>query len=251
MNLNFDDYVSAGYYITTLYDDEKTYQQQEPMARELAVRKTLLPLHYFTLSGCKADFIPNIGWKLTEPEPFEIPTHIQPAIDTDLEHRFYHKQIGHPKAWYSLDHIRDFLDKFGEHISNTEIIGAGLHVRFLEDFFEAEREFDPDKTLAKNGAFVVVNMQQPVDPHGEVLGYEVAGFEYDIDHSMFCYHLVETCFEKYGIKPNKLGLYETLEEASICSHYANYDNEYGYSIGNCAWYPLLLIKYSIAAAQRK
>jgi hypothetical protein len=94
------------------------------------------------------------------------------------------------------------------------------------------------------GSYAVILRREPLRSDGEILGFEVLGYDFGLEHSMFCVELVEACFEEYGVRPNAVGHYDTFTEAKQCADYANYV-PIDAPVENSNWYPMLVVQYPL------
>jgi hypothetical protein len=114
--------------------DPKTHRERQEAKqrgiRHQALRQSLLPPHFPTLTLCMNNFIPDSGWELHKPDAFQVPPHVLPEINRALKQHFDAGDIGWQHVWYSLDTLMSFLAQFETHISNAIVLGIGLHKRY-------------------------------------------------------------------------------------------------------------------------
>lgn len=225
--MNLADYISAGYYITTY-----TYRD----------KAALIPERVLDF-GCLGHFIPDVGWKLETAEPFCINSPDLAEINFFLENAFIEDKIGFDKIWYSIVDVQAFLKKLGAKINEPMILGLGFHRTLVQDL-QSQLALEPDYPHTKYGIYNSLLRNQPLAASGNALGYEVLGLGTNIDHSMYCYDsLISEQYEKHQLSLNEIGLYQNFEDARIVADAANQE-----VIGNCRWYPFLVIDYTIEKA---
>jgi hypothetical protein len=117
----------------------------------------------------------------------------------------------------------------------THVVGIGLHRSLLESF-ESQLMKDVNKGL---GLVELVNEGRPPAEGGNALGFEPLGFEATKFHSWLCHSAPDGVYKGFGIRPNQLGLIETLNDARQV-------NEYLLQTGAepAIWEPWLLLDYA-------
>ena len=122
-----------------------------------------------------------------------------------------------------LKDIIEFKEKFCNNIDNLKIISLNIH---KDDYKKLDIE---DYLLEK---------KITVDKSGEILGFEILGYAYGAIY--FHSYIFEYYDEKeFGLKLNKYGFINSIEEARKLSDYSN-ENELGEPVH---WLPILLIEY--------
>jgi hypothetical protein len=81
-------------------------------------------------------------------------------------------------------------------------------------------------------------------PAGQVLGFEVLGFDQGQFHTWLCYSLHEDASTDLGIVPNDRGLLSTLAEARLVSNTAN-QGPWGVNgvAEEYTWFPALITQH--------
>jgi hypothetical protein len=121
--------------------------------------------------------------------------------------------------------------------SMARVLGVALHESLLESF-QSQLSKDVNKGL---GLVELVNERQPPADGGRTVGFEPLGFEGTKFHSWLCHYAPAEAYERFGIRPNHLGLIDTLEDARRV-------NDYLLQTGAepAIWEPWLVIDYTPA-----
>ena len=119
--------------------------------------------------------------------------------------------------------------------SSTHVIGIGLHTSLL-DSFESQLVKDVNRGT---GLLELVNEKRPPADGGNALGFEPLGFEATKFHSWLCHYAPDEAYKRFSIRPNQLGLIDTLDDARQV-------NEYLLQTGAepAVWEPWLLLDYA-------
>jgi hypothetical protein len=115
-----------------------------------------------------------------------------------------------------------------------------LHTSLL-DSFESQLAKDINRGT---GLLELVNEKRPPADGGNALGFEPLGFEATKFHSWLCLYARDEAYKRFGIRPNQLGLIDSLEDARQV-------NEYLLQTGAepAIWEPWLLLDYAPQSAQ--
>lgn len=93
------------------------------------------------------------------------------------------------------------------------IVGVGLHKSRIEDWQEP---YDQEGVKGR------ILQQQPMEHGGQILGFDIAGYDYhDFDHSWLSHGHHRDVFNELGIRPCKFGLLQIREEAVLSRDYTN------------------------------
>lgn len=233
------DFISAGYYLTqpTAYDleDEKI--------------QALIPNSVLSLSSCVSPAIPDNAWE-HQNDKFGLSKLILTEMNTYFSEIYAQQKIGYLSTWYNLDNVRGFLAKFGQYLPNVTILGRGIHSEILFDIQELAREEDESAIKSGYGKFGIyecILANQSLDEDGQLMGYEVIGVGHSgLQHSMYCYNLIDDFAEQFNATPNENGFYNDFHLAQKCAYKANdyYDDPTNpFPLGDSIWYPLLVVKY--------
>ncbi len=115
------------------------------------------------------------------------------------------------------------------------MVGIGLHQSLFESF-ESQLTKDVNQGL---GLLELVKERQPPADGGNAVGFEPLGFEATKFHSWLCHYAPDEVYKRFGIRPNQLGLIETLKDARQV-------NEYLLQTGAepAIWEPWLVLDYT-------
>jgi hypothetical protein len=133
----------------------------------------------------------------------------------------------------------DLLNRFVAD-SKARVVGIALHQSLLESF-QSQLSKDLNKGL---GLLELLNEQQPPAHGGRTVGFEPLGFEGTKFHSWLCHYAPDEAYKRFGIRPNQLGLIDTLEEARRV-------NDYLLETGAepAIWEPWLVLDYTTAVPE--
>jgi hypothetical protein len=156
----------------------------------------------------------------------------------------FEKSYGWPGVFYSLQEAETAKGLFFSKESNILLIGLGLPTQFVEDFILYAAPPLPEPGYAPTGEtgwLEVVKRQQSL-PQGQFLGFELLTVQYGlVTESWLCNGLEAHFLETLGIRPNRWGLIEDLENAKRCCKAIN-EKEVAAEPG--LWLPWALVKYN-------
>lgn len=138
-----------------------------------------------------------------------------------------------PNVFSSPEFAQRFVRELEVSTYELLLIGLGYPAVFVDSFGKEDDTVPPM-------LWAMVNKRIPMAPAGEILGYEVLGGEQFGYHSWLCYHYEEIGFEKFGMRPNRYGLIERLEDAKKIADHVDAEGT-----ANGPWYPWLIVRYSL------
>jgi hypothetical protein len=156
--------------------------------------------------------------------------------------RFDAGEIGYPNMLHTLRIARDMLRRFPISPGGWNLLGLGLRrdvaASFVADYAPtAENERVPDiaETITKEIA---------LDSSGNIIGYEVLGWESSQFHSGYCSLSTKDISRELGIFPSTNGLLGSYAEAAKIADGAAqpHDVSPGSSI---AWDPWAVVSYPV------
>lgn len=220
-NISLDDYYSAGYFL--IRKNKRPEWLDEPVG--------LVPSEIISL---EAGFCPkfNVSWEWTDQTA-------DFGIDDTKWHEFKdwrEKQRAHDFEIWSMfrstNAARHFVEMF---IPETKrdgltIIGAGLHKSCIDDWQEP---------YGTEGVELRILQQLPMEPGGQILGFEVTSYaHHNFDHTWFSHGHHRGVFKELGIRPGRLGLLQTREEAVLARDYTDAHDGYTYEYWLLVEYPM-------------
>jgi hypothetical protein len=223
------EYVSGGYYIV------KSISRPEDLTE-------FLPDRLLTMSACFAEVardIVQLQWDRYEDVSEAIAEEasafgIRAAQIPDLVSWAKSQQNGNYLVFTDVQPAIELRTRFITD-ATARVIGIGLHTSRL-DSFESQLEKDVNKGF---GLVELVNEKRPPAEGGDHLGFEPLGFQGTKFHSWLCHYAPAEVCKRFGIRPNRLGLIDTFENACQA-------NDYLLETGAepAIWAPWLLLDYT-------
>ena len=235
MDLNIDDYVSGGYFVTQLFD------RPERMSVDL------LPGQILSVSRCLAAILPdswNLSWVRTSEEErycaaakFGLSPETTAELVEWVTERFDRNEVGFPGIFNSIETARALLERFPLP-KNCLLLGLGLHKQFVAEFKAVEAVVPG---VGNGGVWQCVSAEQALADGFLIEGYEILGYDYGDFHSWLCNGLEVDADRLFGIRPAKHGLLARLDQADMVTEYVRRD-ETGAEPG--LWLPWLVVRYA-------
>lgn len=230
--INLDNFYSGGYFLVRL---RKHGWEQ--------LSKDLLPEQIISLSECLSEKL-NVSWgwptgNKQHALDFGISTS---KLDEFVEwcHYHYSSEMDMWGIFHSTDAARRFIKRFLLDTQNLLIIGTGLPHELEEKYW---RE---DKLEEVYGIEKRIEQRLPLEDGGQVLGFEVVNFEYgNYGHSWLYSYFHENIYKLSNIRPNKVGLIATEEEAQKIYRWINEDDLRGERTGHEPYDYWLLVSYPL------
>jgi hypothetical protein len=138
-----------------------------------------------------------------------------------------------PNVFSSPELARSLVRELELSTDELLLIGLGYPAAFIDSFGKEDDTVPPM-------LWAMVNKRISMSPLGDILGYDVLGGESVGYHSWLCYHYEEVGFEKFGFRPNRYGLIESLEDAKKIADHIDAEGT-----ANGPWYPWLVVKYPL------
>jgi hypothetical protein len=234
---SIDDFAAGGYFLTKY------------TGRADCMSSDLLPPRIISASDCIVDIVPdawavewakyNAGQRKREAAKAGIPPDVLPQVIQWVTSRLDHSEIGWPVVFYSADVARHFARKFLPNDDEIVLIGVGLQRDLVNEFLEEEK---PSTGHGVPGVYEALSRGESLEAGGEVLGFEVLGYEWGGFHSWLCNGLEVDGYREFKIRPNSHGFIATLEEAAMFAEYASRE-EVGAE--PALWRPWLVVKYPV------
>lgn len=226
------EYLLGGYYLI------------KPIERPEYMDKNIIPDSIFSASSCICDFYPEMTQVWTDSKKiknryiselnFTKSTFDQ--MEKWIDEEFNRKEFGFPHVFNSVGSAKNFYRKFFLHIPDMKLIGIGLPEEFVEEFQE---EFDvPDYFY---GVEFNIQNNKCLASDGNILGYEILGYEYGSFHSYLCNSLYKDYSQVFPFKLNQNGFIKTLEEAIHLSQFTNDELD----AEPVLWLPWIVKEYSL------
>ena len=227
-------YVSGGYFLV------KYAHRAESMSADL------LPARILSASNCISD-IPDawaVKWanynetdRNEEAAKFGITSEILPQAIDWVTSGLESQKIGWPVVFYSLETAREFAQSFLPHETELALVGIGLRPEFAAFLLREEK---PPENHGTPGIYEALSRGWSLEAGGEVLGFEVLGYEWGGFHSWLCNGLEVDTYREFNIRPNRHGFISDLEEAVKSAEYASRE-EVGAE--PALWQPWLVVTY--------
>lgn len=129
-------------------------------------------------------------------------------------------ELGFPQAFQTIELAKAFRDRFFSHIE-LDIIEIGLPESYVAEFLvqgdqgESPERYGVERFMLRHGYDA---------PLGQLLGYEVLGYENGMFHSYLCNSLEQDFAKQFTFRLNKNGFIPTLEEAERYCAYSNQED---------------------------
>ncbi len=240
MEKHLSNFISGGFLITCEVD------------RPSYVSPDLLPDHIVSASGCIGPFIPDtwcIEWtqdtwdnRIEESEKFGLSLHDLNEITEWATSRFG-RSIGWPNVIFNYETAEELVIRFLRNVPGVRVLELCLHRDMVQEFCKKAEPLLQQPGFAPNGRQgiheAILEEKLPIQS-GDVLGFEPLAFDYTLSCSWLCNSLDTQVEESLGIKPNRYGFIDSLEEAVKCVEYISGDDI-------CAepglWLPWLVIDH--------
>lgn len=243
--IDLNDYVAGGYFITKY-------------ATKGFWKSPLLPERVISVSGCFGKTLKGQwGWNL-EPHREDALDFGVPADKLTLFNDWSLEADGTPDSGYSnIDQMRWAMQNILSATADVLLIGIGLHQELLNDFltFKPYPPDHPNYVVFQSPSYEgyarqaienhLVSQRKSLASGGNVLGWEVISFHFNLSHSWLCAGLEQTMNELYGIRPNQYGLINSYEEAKKVYEWIAEDGMQGTRTEPEPHYPWLIVQYPL------
>ncbi|MEI8258106.1 MAG: hypothetical protein WCJ30_20710, partial [Deltaproteobacteria bacterium] len=209
-------FVSGGYYVV-----------RYATRGEGSMSPTLLPPRFVTTSNCLAVHAIDtwtFAWTGDEPAARRKNAATLGWDDDTLAQvtawctaTFDEGSTGYPDVFLAVDDALRFVERFLAARDDVLVIGLALDEPSAAAFVA---EFAPAPGMGEQGASVALRANREPAPGGEVLGFDVLGWEAGGCHSFVCNGLERVFEDKLGARPNASGLYDDETEAARCAELA-------------------------------
>jgi hypothetical protein len=240
MNVDLNDFVSAGYFLARL------------SARERWMSAELLPERILSACGCICTFFPDtwaLDWSSSPAERSKGVTAFQISEDrisnvVSWASESFEKAFGWPRVLYSLEAARAARALLEPAVDGVTLFGLGLPTD-LAGTFLATAAPPPQKEgyapVAGTGYFHCVSRRERLAEGGSPLGFEpLSTWMGLLTHSWLCNGLEKQLHENVGLIPNAHGLIATLDIARDCVRRINAGEVKGEPE---EWFPWLMVQY--------
>ena len=245
-NRSLDRYVCGGYFIAKPANNSGPVDFCE-------ICKAQLPAgDIVTLSTCLTVTLPHnwsYEWVDTADEERKRRGEIWGLRDTDLTEfiewtteTLHTGEIGYPNVLLTLEIARDLLHRFPISRDGWNLLGLGLRRDNAASFVA---EYGPLKENERLPPIAdAISKEMTFDASGEVIGYEVLGWEVDGFHSWFCSRSEKDGSQELGVRPGSNGLFESYDDAAKVANAAVRPHDAA-PFGSIAWYPWAVVSYPI------
>ena len=252
------DYVAGGYFVTIYANRDQFCSFID--GTQLASAK-FLPTRFLSASKEASHRIPDDGampYDKTDAERqqsevlraggnLETVRRIAKWVDAHWKSR----ELEFMDLFTSVGLAREFLHAFFPQNHDLALIGVALHKDKINEFLEAGKEdnrahigMPTGKPWEEGddgyGVYNTILRKKPLEPGGEVLGFELLGYSYGDFDSWLLHDLPNECFQQLGIRPNEFGLLGTIKEANRCAAYVAGTPT---KVEPGWWAPWLIVKY--------
>lgn len=243
MDIDLSEYMAGGYFITK-YADRPEY-----------LDAGLLPERLVSLSECIGSSVQIYwGWDLDK--------HRQEALQFGILSEKLNEfaawilgkgrtDIDFPGVFYSIEAARRFVAEFLPVKDGLLIIGIALPESLVDGFLNDNQQTVYNANTQEYiqetyGINLALSERKPLPPNGEILGFEVVSYYYNLDHSWLCSGLERDMHQKFGIRPGQYGLIETFEDANRVHEWILEGEAKGEHRGEPEpYYPWLIARYPL------
>ena len=240
MNVDLNDFVSAGYFLARLSE------------REPWMSAELLPERILSACDCICSFFPDawtMDWSSSPAErskgvsAFQIPADRIADVVSWADGSFQ-KAFGWPRVLYSLADARAAQALLGPAVDGVTLFALGLPTDLVGAFLAAA-EPPPQKEgyapVGVTGYFRCVSRRERLADGGEPIGFELLSTWMGLlTHSWLCNGLEKQLHEKVGLIPNEYGFIANLDSARDGARRINAGELKGEPE---EWFPWLVVRY--------
>jgi hypothetical protein len=151
-------------------------------------------------------------------------------------------EIGYPNALLTLDTARELLRRFPIIPNGWKLLGLGLRRDNAASYVAEWGPLKENESLPSVAE--AISKEFALDPSGNVIGYEVLGWEVDGFHSWFCSRSEKDVCKELGVRPGSNGLFESYDDAVKIANAAVRPHDAA-PFGSIAWYPWVVVSYPI------
>ena len=236
--IDLKDYVAGGYFVA------------KPIRREEWMSTELLPEKIISLSSClnKSKIQVTWGWHTDNTRERINNLGINEEKLDDFKKWSASDEVGFPNVFYTLQSAQNFIVRFLSHVDEFSIFGLGLPKELVEKFLidNQQKIYNQETKIFSNelyGTNLVLSQKQHLNPHGNILGFEILSYMYsNLSHSLLCNYLEREVFTTFGIRPNLWGLIDSYNEAMKIHKWMWEDENRGEPE---PYYPWLIVQYPI------
>jgi hypothetical protein len=173
----------------------------------------LLPAQILTLTSCLTNLFPDswaLEWvqcsdddRVAKAARFGVPVSGVQALVRTVTQLHDTGDIGWPNVWNNLEAARGLIGEALSNPSDIVLVGAGIPGDCVDEFL---RQLAPEPREGPCGAFQLATARQTLASGGEILGWEVLGFDRASCHSWLCNSLHIAAAERLGVGLGKFGL---------------------------------------------
>jgi hypothetical protein len=240
MDIDLNDYVAGGYFITKYAEREKWMSAD------------LLPERVISISRCIGKKLEIYwGWDLDqnqqEIENFGIPASKLQAFADWIKQS---NHIGFPDVFYTLDAAHQLVAEFLDLESDIALIGIGLSTDMVDSFLVENKQISYDRVKQTShddlyGVNYVLHHRKQLSPDSKMLGFEVVAENSGLSCSWLCSGLEKDMHKLFGIHPNQHGLIDSYADAKKVYEWIAEDEMQGTRAEPEPYYPWLIVQYPL------
>lgn len=228
-------YVSGGYFIG----------RRTPRAEYM--NPVLLPSRILTASDCITDVVPDaraITWTNSSPERkseqalrFGLAGAAAGEFTDWCTNALDSGELAWPSVFMDVDVARRVRARFFSSTDGAAVFGIALPGDLVSSFLEATR---PAAGEGEPGVLVALRRGARPSCGGVALGFDVLGWDHGAFHSYICNSLENDFASLLGVRPNRHGLFDAIEDARKCADYSNLETT---AAEPALWLPWLTLLY--------
>ncbi len=209
-------HISGGYFLA------------RPAKRSVHMNAGLLPETLFTATDCIVDLVPNT-WSIEWTQDTQAARQEAAAKfglkGSELESftawctsALAGGELGWPDVFLSLDVALRVKREFLSRATSLAVIGIALPYDLVSTFLAETRV---EAGQGEPGVVTAVRAGRAPSAEGQVLGYDVLGWDFGGFHSYICNGLETEFADVFELKPNRWGFFDQLNDARRCADHCN------------------------------
>jgi hypothetical protein len=230
--------VSAGYYLV------------QPYEPHLNLSEGLLPSHVLSLSACVCESFPGTwalewvevkdGERAKSSAEFGVPEALLPSLITRATALFNEGSFMWPDVFRDLEVARSFARDFLPARTDVALIELGLPSDIADTVVQALASVE---RRGPTGVHTALSARRLVHHDAGVIGWEPLDFDWgQVAHSWLCNGIHVDASQRLGIRPGRLGLLSSEDEARAVTAMIVADGTADPGV----WVPTALIRHDLA-----
>lgn len=201
-----------------------------------------------TASRCLANVFPDdwaLNWvncdqhlRAEKASLFNVDIALHQRLFDRISSEFDKDQVRFPGIFVSVEIAREIAQAFITDKTDLHLIGMGLHADYLQ-LFQTQETLEPG--IGNGGVWQCVTDRHRLAAEGELLGFEILGYDFGTFHSWYCNQLEDAVASELAIVPAERGLLADWNDAVTAGRYCG---EEGTGAEPGLWLPRALVEYT-------